>query len=216
MVFKDLCLDANDTAKVARFWSMLLDLDAVELDDGDYRLDGGEPSRRVWVNGVPERKTVKSRVHLDVRLDGEVPTAQVLRDDDEIAWRVMADPDGLEWCAFTPREGTDTGPFELVVDCANPRVTAQWWADRTGAQMGTRDGDDFVWLEGAAGFPYTYWVFTPVPEPKTTKNRVHWDVTLADATVDQLVAAGATVLAELPRWTVLADPEGNEFCAFGR
>jgi hypothetical protein len=39
-----------------------------------------------------------------------------------------------------------------------------------------------------------------------------------DATIDDLVAAGAT----LPRaqddeigWTVLADPDGNEFCAFG-
>jgi hypothetical protein len=43
---------------------------------------------------------------------------------------------------------------------------------------------------------------------------MHWDVTLTDATVDDLVAAGARVLSVLPSWTVLADPEGNEFCAF--
>lgn len=63
-----------------------------------------------------------------------------------------------------------------------------------------------------------FWVFTPVPEPKTVKNRVHWDVLLDDATVDDLVAAGATVLRRPDDeidWTVLADPEGNEFCAFG-
>ena len=58
-------------------------------------------------------------------------------------------------------------------------------------------------------------MFVPVPEPKTVKNRIHWDVDTAD--VGQLVAAGATVLRERDDeigWTVLADPEGNEFCAF--
>lgn len=49
------------------------------------------------------------------------------------------------------------------------------------------------------------------------KNRVHWDVILVDASVDALVAAGAAVVRPADheiRWTVLADPEGNEFCAF--
>jgi hypothetical protein len=54
-------------------------------------------------------------------------------------------------------------------------------------------------------------VFDAVPEPKTVKNRVHWDLY---GDVDEFTAAGATVLAELPRWTVMADPEGNEFCVF--
>jgi hypothetical protein len=51
-----------------------------------------------------------------------------------------------------------------------------------------------------------------VPEPKTAKNRIHWDVLVDD--VDDLVTAGAVVLQQEPNWTVLADPEGNEFCAF--
>jgi hypothetical protein len=34
--------------------------------------------------------------------------------------------------------------------------------------------------------------------------------------VADLEARGATVLAELPSWTVMADPEGNEFCVFAR
>jgi len=53
-----------------------------------------------------------------------------------------------------------------------------------------------------------------VPEPKTVKNRVHWDV-FGD--VDRLVEAGARVLRERGgdiSWTVMADPEGNEFCVF--
>jgi predicted enzyme related to lactoylglutathione lyase len=57
--------------------------------------------------------------------------------------------------------------------------------------------------------------FLPVPEPKTVKNRIHWDVLVDDLAA--LVSAGATILRPADdeiRWTVLADPEGNEFCAF--
>ena len=53
-----------------------------------------------------------------------------------------------------------------------------------------------------------------MPEPKTVKNRIHWDVLVDD--VADLVGAGAVVIrpqGEDP-WTMLADPEGNEFCAF--
>ncbi|ACV05656.1 Uncharacterised protein [Kytococcus sedentarius] len=54
-------------------------------------------------------------------------------------------------------------------------------------------------------------VFVPVPEPKVEKNRVHPDLWGGEA---DLVAAGATVVDRQPGWVVLADPEGNEFCAF--
>ena len=102
-------------------------------------------------------------------------------------------------------------------DAVNPLSIATWWADRTGGTVGTRPGADFAWVEGAAGFPFMYWVFNPVPEPKTVKNRVHWDVKLADASIDDLVDAGARLLRMRDGdidWCVMADPEGNEFCAF--
>jgi Glyoxalase-like domain len=54
------------------------------------------------------------------------------------------------------------------------------------------------------------------PETKTVKNRVHLDV-YARST-DDLVALGAEVLLPADesgfRWTVMRDPEGNEFCVF--
>jgi hypothetical protein len=62
------------------------------------------------------------------------------------------------------------------------------------------------------------WLFLKVPEPKAAKNRVHVDLTTADreAEVLRLVALGATRLGDKDewglQWTVLADPEGNEFC----
>ena len=62
-------------------------------------------------------------------------------------------------------------------------------------------------------------LFQAVPETKTVKNRVHLDLLVGpedhDAEVQRLLAVGATVLGvhdgEEGRWTLLADPEGNEF-----
>jgi hypothetical protein len=57
-----------------------------------------------------------------------------------------------------------------------------------------------------------------VPEPRTGKNRVHVDLTGSRRAteVPRLVELGATVIDErqMPglTWTVLTDPEGNEFC----
>ena len=210
--FKDLCLDTTVPDQVGPFWRDLLELSGTRQDNGDWSLTGELPEQAVWVNTVPEPHAVKTRVHLDVRVDGEAPGRRIAQHEH---WTVMADPDDLEWCAFAPREGT--GPFELVVDTADPEAIAQWWADRTGATVNRRDDEPWVWLTGAAGFPYMFWVFQLVPEPKTVKNRMHWDVTLRDATVEDLVSAGAVVLRHKDDeigWTVMADPEGNEFCAF--
>ena len=70
-------------------------------------------------------------------------------------------------------------------------------------------------VEGVPGMPVLTMDFVPVPEPKTVKNRIHSDVTVPG--VAPLAGAGATVLREPGgdiRWHVLADLEGNEFCAF--
>lgn len=60
-----------------------------------------------------------------------------------------------------------------------------------------------------------------VPEPKVVKNRVHIDINMPDAAeLARLQHLGARVLHELRdaegrvQWTIMADPEGNEFCAF--
>ncbi len=74
-------------------------------------------------------------------------------------------------------------------------------------------GDENNALSGA--LPFDYLCFVAVPEPKVAKNRIHWDVVAPD--VSALVAAGARILREPDDdvfWHVLADPEGNEFCAF--
>lgn len=53
-----------------------------------------------------------------------------------------------------------------------------------------------------------------VSEPKAVKNRMHVDIRLRDeAHLQELLRLGATVIAEHDGRQVLADPDGNEFCA---
>jgi hypothetical protein len=63
--------------------------------------------------------------------------------------------------------------------------------------------------------------FNPVLEPKAAKNRVHIDINMGDsAEMDRLITLGATAEREIRDdegtlwWTIMADIEGNEFCAF--
>jgi len=233
VAFKDLCIDvtAGDgrPAAVAKFWSRVLDQEVVAHDDGSFHLappPGGSQNRVVWINPVPEQTGGKSRAHIDTRVVDGDPAALleaggtlVRPKGDDIEWTVVDDPDGVAVCVFGPHPAAPTalGPFELVVDAADPSAIAAWWAERTGGTVGRRDGAPYVWIENAAGFPFMFWVFQDVPESKTVKNRVHWDVTLVDSTVEGLVAAGASLLrAARRRGQVVGDggPEGNEFCAF--
>lgn len=216
--FKDLCIDAVDPRAVAPFWADALGLGVEYQDSGDAVLRGSEPGQTVWVNTVTEPKTVKNRVHVDLHTDS-VETLVALgarpqpEQHDEDRWTVMDDPEGNDLCAFvrSPESVPAYRAYELVVDTADHTALGQWWADVFGVALQHEDGKDWTWLEGVPGFPMEAWVFGNVPEPKTVKNRLHWDVY---GDVAELEARGATRLWEMPRWTVLADPEGNEFCVF--
>jgi hypothetical protein len=217
--WKDLCVDATEPLPVARFWAEVLDLTLQERPDGVTCLRGDPVERTTWVNLVPEPKTVKNRVHPDLRIDlGRVLGlgATVLREpDDDIVWHICADPGGNEFCVFAPNPGRPAGFFELVVDAADPVAQAAWWADVLGGTPGADPEHPWRWVEAVPGAPFDYLVFPPVPETKTVKNRMHWDVVCDD--VPGLVEHGATVLRTPDddiEWHVMADPEGNEFCAF--
>jgi hypothetical protein len=81
----------------------------------------------------------------------------------------------------------------------------------------TPESDPEVGIVPPRGVPGPVVYFNEVPEPKTVKNRVHLDVWLPGDRIDPLVGLGARVLRppdEEIDWWVVADPEGNEFCAF--
>jgi hypothetical protein len=219
--FKDLCLDADDPVLLGGFWAGALGLELHRQDGGDTYLTGPTPQHTIWVNRVPEPKTVKHRVHLDVNV-GSVAELEALGatvlDAESFRWVLMADPEGGELCAFL-REGPITQRlFEIVVDTGDSpdeaHRLAAWWAELLGGRLVDSERG-FSYVDQVPGAPYDSLDFIPVPEPKTVKNRVHLDVSTPD--LDALVAAGATVLpgqAGDLGWTVLADPAGNEFCAF--
>ena len=110
----------------------------------------------------------------------------------------------------------------VIVDCHDPRRQAEWWAQVLGYEAKQRNSDEFLVSDpaGAGGSLY----FMKVPEPKVGKNRLHLDLVTPgsmEAEVARLVEAGAQVVEvrqdpawfENPdTWTVMRDPEGNEFC----
>ena len=107
---RDVCLDANDPAVVGAFWGALLGREVQLEADGAFlrpALDGGPG---IWVNCVPEPRTAKDRVHLDVDLEpgrevGDLLAlgATVVTAPGDEPWWVLADPEGHEFCAFLPQ-----------------------------------------------------------------------------------------------------------------
>ncbi|GAA3243915.1 VOC family protein [Actinocorallia longicatena] len=214
--FKDICVDAVDAGVLGRFWAAAAGLRWVPDGHGEGKLTGATPGHTIWVNRVPEERTVKQRVHLDLysRTLEELEKLGARRLEDFPRWTIMADPEGGEFCAFLREEPPADRIHGLVVDSADPRAQAEWWREVYGAGIDHNGDEGWSTVENVPGMPFLTMDFVPVPEPKTVKNRIHWDVT---GEVGDLVAAGATVLRprdETIRWTVMADPEGNEFCVF--
>jgi hypothetical protein len=117
----------------------------------------------------------------------------------------------------------------VTFDCANALVVGEFWSAALGRPLDHGASSDFAAIDFAgrrdpAGWAplepgdQPTWLFVKVPEPKTAKNRLHLDVAAADveAEIARLVELGATRVADADeygyRWTVMADPEGNEFC----
>ncbi|MGH3330751.1 MAG: VOC family protein [Nocardioidaceae bacterium] len=213
-------MDTTGGETLGRFWADVLGLEfQPDAKSGD--VVGSEEGHGIAMCEVPEAKSVKHRVHIDVHAasvdDLVARGASVVLPAEEsgLSWTVMADPEGGEFCAFV-RE-PDKLPayrfFGLGVDAVDAEEIARWWADVFAVEAQSGDGG-YWYVEGVPGMPFKSIDFDTVPEPKTVKNRLHWDLY---ADVEDMKAAGAIVL-RLPddeiRWHVMADPEGNEFCVF--
>lgn len=215
--FKDLCIDANDPELIGRFYGELLALQLHHQDGQDCYLTGPTKQHTIWLNHVTEPHSAKNRMHLDLNVTAIEPIvglgATVL--DELERWTVLADPEGGEFCVFVRGEQPEQRLYEINVDSADPKAQARWWADLLGSIAQDDPEGGFSWIEPIPGAPFSAICFAAVPEPKTVKNRLHMDITTDD--LDKIIAAGGTVLRPKDGdidWTVLADPEGNEFCAF--
>ncbi len=105
----------------------------------------------------------------------------------------------------------------VSLDCADPRRVAAFWATATGF-VPVLEQDDLVALAAPDRWGVRGMLLWKVPEPKAGKNRMHLDLAAKDpeAEIRALVVAGASVVEAREgngkRWTVMLDPEGNEFC----
>ncbi|MFJ6632672.1 VOC family protein [Streptomyces sp. NPDC091376] len=122
--FTELAIDCADPIRLARFWCSVLDYEVQDEDDGIVSIGppvGSEDKDRLGpvpptltFARVPEGKTVKNRLHLDVNptdreqdeevrrlLDLGARRADVGQGDE--SWVVLADPEGNEFCVLAAR-----------------------------------------------------------------------------------------------------------------
>lgn len=233
-----LAADALDPSRLARFWAAALgwevafeEPDEVVVWPAGYRYPDPVALPLVFVP-VPEPKTGKNRVHLDLAATSvrdQAAQVERLRElgavpadigQGDAPWAVLADPEGNEFCVLDPRPMyRDTGPVAAVImDCADPAALVGFWETATG-WVRHRLEEDIASLRSPSGTG-PYLELLRAPDIKKVKNRIHPDVAPEraedhKAAVAQLRKAGA-VPVDVGQgdvtWTVLADPAGNEFC----
>ncbi len=106
----------------------------------------------------------------------------------------------------------------IVIDTHDLPGLARFWTQALGWRvLSERDQEIVIGPDVTAPVGIC---FMPVTDAKTVKNRVHLDLTTSavdrDAEIERLLAIGARRVdigqTGQESWTVLADPEGNEFC----
>lgn len=99
-------------------------------------------------------------------------------------------------------------------DAADALMLASFWAAVFGSDVDEDSTTDKAFVEAAGWGGPNIW-FIRVAEPKTAKNRMHFDLRApgpVTAEVARLEQLGATVVRIHASHTVMQDPEGNEFC----
>lgn len=113
-----LCVDTRDPDRIATFWESALGWRRTHAEPDEVVLEppAGSPEDGVSPDllflRVPEDKSVKNRLHLDLRpvdqsremdrLIGLGATRVSVGQADDVSWVVMADPDGNEFCVLQP------------------------------------------------------------------------------------------------------------------
>jgi hypothetical protein len=124
--FTELEIDCADPAGLARFWCSVLEYEVQDEDDAEGVVTIGPPAGpaspgdlgpvppKLTFARVPESKTIKNRVHVDVSPTDRDQAEEVRRLLDlgaryadvgqgEVSWVVLADPEGNEFCVLADR-----------------------------------------------------------------------------------------------------------------
>jgi predicted enzyme related to lactoylglutathione lyase len=106
--------------------------------------------------------------------------------------------------------------FSVMLDCNDLDSEVAFWKALLGLKQKQRAGA-FVFLSRMGGEGPGL-ALQKVPEPKAVKNRMHLDLVAEDpeALIARVLDLGGSRLADHKmggfHWTVMDDPEGNEFC----
>ncbi len=109
-----IAIDAQQPRLIADFWCAVLGWQVTEVDEDGVSIAPPDSScPTIDVLAVPEGKTVKNRLHLDLRADGISTSAELRRLLDigarrvdvgqapDVSWVVLADPEGNEFCLLS-------------------------------------------------------------------------------------------------------------------
>ncbi len=114
-IFTELVVDCADPHRVGAFWKDVLGYEIEEQDENDYFIKGPPGSGPgILFQTVPEAKTVKNRIHIDVNpvdrdRDEEVERIIALGakkidiGQGDVSWVVLADPEENEFCVLNTR-----------------------------------------------------------------------------------------------------------------
>ena len=112
--FTELAVDCRDAAKLAEFWCAVLDWRVSDTEPGLVEIEGDGPGPTIVFCEVPEEKTAKNRVHIDVSPRDREQPEEVERilalgarradvGQGDVDWVVLADPEGNEFCVLKTR-----------------------------------------------------------------------------------------------------------------
>lgn len=114
--------DTVDLDEAVAFWTEILGLEVVHRDDRYAYLSKLTPEGpHLAFQLVPELKVGKNRLHLDIRVpDREALAARIVemggsvvgehQEGDYPSWTIMADPQGNEFCIYTPKPQPEPDP----------------------------------------------------------------------------------------------------------
>ena len=201
-----------------------------EEDEGTLEL--------VFSSAANRQKVGKNRIHLDLNTFGDYQRQRAagiecaeytgirpvdVGQGELVPWTVFADPEGNEFCLLKSRDRYKRSGrlAAVVVDCADPGRLATFWSAATGWRI-VDDEPGFAALrrpdldEG----PFIEFLRVedrnPEPSPVSLCFESYW-THQHDADVARFVELGARIARRHEgevSYTVVADPEGNEFRVF--
>jgi hypothetical protein len=234
-----IVFQAADVDALVYFWaSQVEDWSLESAEGGEVRMppdaEDGSTLDLVFTPSAPRRKLGKNRIHLDLN-SWETHNYQRSRDEIQllggrlvdigqgelVPWTVFADPEGNESCLLKHRDRySESGAIAaIVVDCADPGPLAAFWSAATGWNVVESEPDYAALRDPREPERGPFLEFSRVadraaePSPVSLGFESYW-AHQHDADVARLLDLGARMVRRhdgAVSYSILADPEGNEF-----